>query len=77
MDRPGGPGHRGGSSGGAGRGVGPGAGRRTAGGIVGPLLVGAAAQYYSYSVGWGLAAISVALASILVLVNRAIWKERR
>jgi len=49
----------------------------SAGGIVGPLLVGAAAQYYSYSVGWGLAAISVALASILVLVNRAIWKERR
>ncbi len=49
----------------------------SAGGIVGPLLVGAAAQYYSYSVGWGIAAAFVALASVLMLVNRAIWKERR
>ncbi|MET8990032.1 MFS transporter [Nonomuraea wenchangensis] len=49
----------------------------SAGGIVGPLAVGAAAQYSSYSLGWGLAAVFVALASVLVFVNRAAWKETR
>ncbi|MFI6456070.1 MFS transporter [Streptosporangium amethystogenes] len=47
----------------------------SAGGIVGPFAVGAAAQYSSYSLGWGLAALFVATASVLVIVNRAAWKE--
>ncbi|WP_169951208.1 nitrate/nitrite transporter [Microbispora sp. H11081] len=49
----------------------------SAGGILGPLLVGATAKYYSYPVGWSLSAIFLALASVMVLANRALWKERR
>ncbi|MEV5556920.1 MFS transporter [Nonomuraea wenchangensis] len=49
----------------------------SAGGIVGPFVVGAAAQYSSYSLGWGLAAMFVVVASVLVFMNRAAWKETR
>jgi len=45
-----------------------------AGGILGPLLVGAVAQYHSYAAGWLLAAAFCGLAALLVLVNRAAWK---
>ncbi|MGC5015821.1 CynX/NimT family MFS transporter [Streptosporangium sp. DT93] len=45
-----------------------------AGGILGPLLVGAAAHYHSYAAGWLLAAAFCGLAALLVLVNRAVWK---
>ncbi|WP_062358024.1 MFS transporter [Herbidospora yilanensis] len=45
-----------------------------AGGILGPLAVGAAAQYHSYAAGWLLAAAFCGLAALLVLANRAVWK---
>lgn len=45
-----------------------------AGGIVGPLLVGATAEYLSYAMGWSVAAACCALASVTILFARAAWR---
>lgn len=44
------------------------------GGIVGPLLVGAVAEYVSYPVGWAFAAACCGGAAVAVLFTRAAWK---